>query len=77
MGNLLSKPSENLSVSIVGVSVAFVLFSMYTAASGVWPDVNQHGVHLSLAIILVYLRAQESGNRYGIIAMLSCPDMRR
>lgn len=69
------KPLKVLSVSQSGVSIGLVLFSLYTAAFGVWPDVMQRGVHLSLAIILVYLhaatRAQESGNRFSVLALLA------
>lgn len=69
------KPLRVLSISQSGVSIGLVLFSLYTAAFGVWPDVMQRGVHLSLAIILVYLhaatRAQESGNRFSVLALLA------
>jgi TRAP transporter 4TM/12TM fusion protein len=69
------KPLRVLSVSQSGVSIGLVLFSLYTAAFGVWPDVMQRGVHLSLAIILVYLhaatRAQESSNRFSVLALLA------
>lgn len=69
------KPLRVLSISQSGVSIGLVLFSLYTAAFGVWPDVMQRGVHLSLAIILVYLhaatRAQESGNRFSVLSLLA------
>ncbi|MBM2324020.1 MULTISPECIES: TRAP transporter permease [Marivita] len=59
----------------VGASVALVLFSLYTAAFGVLPDVMQRGIHLSLAIIIVYLHtasvAFENGNRWRVFALLS------
>ena len=63
-----------LSTSIVAISVALVLFSLYTAAFGVLPDVMQRGIHLSLAIILVYLHAatksQENGDRLSVLTLL-------
>lgn len=69
------KPLRVLSASQSGVSIGLVLFSLYTAAFGVWSDVMQRGVHLSLVIILVYLhaatRAQESGNRFSVLALLA------
>ena len=37
------------------VAVLLISFSLYTAAFGVFPDVIQRGMHLALAIILVYL----------------------
>lgn len=37
------------------VAVFLISFSLYTAAFGVFPDVIQRGMHLALAIILVYL----------------------
>ena len=36
-------------------AVILIIFSLYTAAFGVFPDVIQRGTHLALAIILVYL----------------------
>ena len=58
----------------IGVSVALVLFSLYTAAFGVLPDVMQRGIHLSLAIVLVYLHtasaAFENGNRLSVFMLL-------
>lgn len=57
-----------------GVSVALVLFSLYTAAFGVLPDVMQRGIHLSLAMILVYVHAAsasyENGNRLRVFVLL-------
>lgn len=58
----------------VVLSVALVLFSLYTAAFGVLPDVIQRGIHLSLALLLVYAHAaftaQDNGNRIGMFVML-------
>lgn len=58
----------------IGVSVALVLFSLYTAAFGVLPDVMQRGIHLSLALLLVYLHtasaAFENGNRLSVFVLL-------
>ena len=34
-------------------AVILIIFSLYTAAFGVFPDVIQRGTHLALAIILV------------------------
>ena len=74
MGPAMSNQMRVLPASIIGVSVALVLFSIYTAAFGVWPDVMQRGIHLSLAIILVYLHAaktsQKNGNRLSVFALL-------
>ncbi len=70
----MSNQMRVLPASIIGVSVALVLFSIYTAAFGVWPDVMQRGIHLSLTIILVYLHAaktsQKNGNRLSVFALL-------
>jgi hypothetical protein len=54
----------------IATSILLVLFSLYTAAFGVLPDVMQRGIHLSLAMILVFTHAasnaQENGNRLSI-----------
>ena len=38
------------------ISVGLVLFSLYTAMFGVFPDIIQRGVHLSVVLLLVYVR---------------------
>ncbi len=56
-----------LAAGFQAVSVMLVVFSLYTAAFGVFPDIIQRGVHLSLAMLLVYLvaakRASDSSSR--------------
>lgn len=58
----------------IATSILLVLFSLYTAAFGVLPDVMQRGIHLSLAMILVFTHAasnaQENGNRLSIFMLL-------
>jgi TRAP transporter 4TM/12TM fusion protein len=43
-------------IAFTAISVGLVLFSLYTAMFGVFPDIIQRGVHLSAALALVYVR---------------------
>ena len=55
--------------AFAAVSVLLVVFSLYTAASGVFPDIIQRGIHLSIAMVLVYLHVAARGsNNYPILA---------
>ena len=45
------------------LSVGLVLFSLYTALFGVFPDIIQRGVHLSVVLSLVYLRLYGMSDR--------------
>ena len=52
-----------------GVSAVLVVFSLYTAAFGVFPDIIQRGIHLSLAMVLVYLHVARCGSaRFPVFA---------
>ena len=45
------------------LSVGLVIFSLYTALFGVFPDIIQRGVHLSVVLSLVYLRLYGMSDR--------------
>ena len=47
------------------LSVVLVLFSLYTALFGVFPDIIQRGVHLSLVLLLVYVRLYGMADQNG------------
>ena len=47
------------------LSVVLVLFSLYTALFGVFPDIIQRGVHLSLVLLLVYIRLYGMADQNG------------
>jgi TRAP transporter 4TM/12TM fusion protein len=51
-----------------------VLFSLYTALFGVLPDIIQRGVHISIVLLLVYLRAFSS---VGVNTDLSNPTLKK
>ena len=48
------------------LSVGLVIFSLYTALFGVFPDIIQRGVHLSVVLSLVYLRLYGMSDRDGL-----------
>ncbi|WP_282610553.1 TRAP transporter permease [Pelagibius sp. Alg239-R121] len=61
MNNTAGTAVDNqLGKAVTGVSILLIAFSLYTAAFGIFPDIIQRGVHLSLAIVLVYLQASIS-----------------
>ena len=60
----MNEQGQNFFASLfVGTAVVLVVFSLYTATFGVFPDIIQRGVHLSLALVLVYLHA--AGRQHG------------
>ncbi len=63
------------SFLFTSIAVGLVGFSLYTAAFGVFPDIIQRGVHLSLALLLVYMLAagQEGtgGGKSPLLALLA------
>jgi TRAP transporter 4TM/12TM fusion protein len=54
------RPYDLVDQIIKILCVGLVLFSLYTALFGVLPDIIQRGVHISIILLLVYLRAFSS-----------------
>ena len=48
--------SEKAKIAFAALSTALVVFSLYTAMFGVFPDMIQRGAHISAVIGLVYVR---------------------
>jgi TRAP transporter 4TM/12TM fusion protein len=51
-----------LERTFIAVCISLVVFSLYTALFGIFPDIIQRGVHLSHAIVLVYLHSAIQGS---------------
>jgi len=51
-----------LERTFIAVCISLVVFSLYTASFGIFPDIIQRGVHLSHAIVLVYLHSVIQGS---------------
>ena len=50
------KMSEKPKIAFAVLSTVLVVFSLYTAMFGVFPDMIQRGAHISAVIGLVYIR---------------------
>ena len=48
--------SEKAKIAFAALSTALIVFSLYTAMFGVFPDMIQRGAHISAVIGLVYVR---------------------
>ena len=68
------RPCDIVDQIIKILCVGLVLFSLYTALFGVLPDIIQRGVHISIILLLVYLRAFSSS---GVNTELSNPTLKK
>jgi TRAP-type uncharacterized transport system fused permease subunit len=58
--------SGKAKIAFATLSTALVIFSLYTAMFGVFPDMIQRGAHISAVIGLVYVRLFGLGSVSGL-----------